>query len=161
MESCVLLLSSEARKTQTHSKAFLDVLRKHLAIFGEHYRQPITELSVLAYAEDLADLTPDQLDAACIEARRTSEFMPVSATIRHCLSKIRSSEPVYLGPRLLQYPEIAAEEREAALVFSEELKKKLGPPEPKPGRKTLTVQPSMLSIEQQKEELRKRGWLSS
>jgi hypothetical protein len=87
--------------------------------------------------------------------------MPVSATIRTCLSKIRSSAPVYLGPRLLQYPEITAEEREAALVFSEKLKEKLGPPDSKLGRKTLTVRPSTLSIEQQKQELRKRGYLSS
>jgi hypothetical protein len=159
METCVVLQNSEARKPQMQSKAFLDVLRKHLASFAEHYRQPITELSVLCYAEDLADLTPNQLDAACIEARRTSEFMPVSATIRNCLSKIRSSEPVYLGPRLLKYPEITAEEREAALVFSEELKKKLGPPESKLGRKTLTVRPSSLSIDQQKQELRKLGYL--
>jgi hypothetical protein len=113
----------------------------------------------MAYAEDLADLTPEQLDAACIEARRTSEFMPVSATIRNCLSRIRNTEPLYLGPPLLEYPEITAEEREAALVFSEELKKKLGPPEPKPKGKTLTVRPSTLSIEQQKEELKKRGYL--
>jgi hypothetical protein len=134
-------------------------LKKHLAIFTEHYRQPMSELSVLAYAEDLADLTLEQLDAACIEARRTSEFMPVSATIRNCLSKICSSEPVYLGPPLLEYPEITAEEREAAFVFSEELKKKLGPPEPKPKGKPLTVRPSMLSVEEQKEELRKRGYL--
>ncbi len=119
----------------------------------------MTELSVFAYAEDLADLTPEQLDAACIEARRSSEFMPVSATIRNCLSRIRSSGPVFLGPPLLAYPEITAEEREAALVFSEELKKKFGPPEPKPRAKTLTVRPSMLSVEEQKEELRKRGYL--
>jgi hypothetical protein len=134
-------------------------LRKHLAIFTEHYRQPITELSVIAYAEDLSDLTPDQLDAACIEARRTSEFMPVSATIRNCFSKICDSDPIYLGPPLLTYPEITAEEREAALVFSEGLKKKLGPPEPKPKGKTLTLRPPTLSIEAQKEELRKRGYL--
>ena len=114
---------------------------------------------MIAYAEDLADLTPCQLDAACVEARRTSEFMPVSATIRNCLSRIRSAEPVYLGPPLLEYPKVTAEEREAALVLSEELKKKLGPPEPKPGRKVLTVRPSMLSIEEQKEALRKRGYL--
>jgi hypothetical protein len=159
MEKLLHSQNGEAKNPQQQSTLFWTVLRKHLAIFGEHYRQPVTELSVIAYAEDLSDLTPEQLDAACIEARRTSEFMPVSATIRNCLSTIRSSEPVYLGPPLLEYPEITAGEREAALVFSEELKKKLGPPEPKPGRKTLTVRPSMLSVEEQKEELRKRGYL--
>ena len=128
-------------------------------MFGEHYRQPITELSVLAYAEDLADLTPAQLDAACIEARRTSEFMPVSATIRNCFSKLRSSEPLYLGPPLIEYPEITAEDREAALVFSEELKKKLGAPSQKSERTKITVRPSTLSFEEQKRILRERGLL--
>lgn len=159
MGSSSVLQNSEARKTQPQSSAFLDVLRKHLAIFGEHYRQPITELSVLAYAEDLADLTPAQLDAACIEARRTSEFMPVSATIRNCFSKLRSSEPLYLGPPLIEYPEITAEDREAALVFSEELKKKLGAPSQKNEQPKITVRPSTLSIEEQKRILRERGLL--
>lgn len=135
------------------------MLRKHLALFGEHYRQPITELSVAAYADDLADLTPEQLNAACIEARRTSEFMPVSATIRNCLSRIRSAEPLYLGPPLLQYPDIKAEEREEALKFSEELKKKLGPPSQKSERPKLTVRPSLLSTEEQKKILREKGLL--
>lgn len=137
----------------------MDVLRKHLAIFGEHYRQPITELSVAVYAEDLADLTPEQLNAACIEARRTSEFMPVSATIRNCLSRLRCSAHVYLGPPLIEYPEVTAEDREAALVFSEELKKKLGAPSQKNERPRITVRPSTLSIEDQKRILRERGLL--
>src|SRR5258708_7658068 len=71
----------------------------------------------------------------------------------------RFAAPVYLGPPLLNYPEITAEERESALVFSEELRKKLGPLEPKLREKILTVRPSTLSIDKQKEELRKRGYL--
>jgi hypothetical protein len=159
MEKLLHSPNGEAKNPHQQSARFWTVLRKHLAIFTEHYRQPMSELSVLAYAEDLSDLSPEQLDAACIEARRTSEFMPVSAMIRKCLSKIRSAAPVYLGLPLLKYPEITAEEREAALVFSEELKNKLGPPESKPERKTLTVRPSMLALEEQKAELRKRGYL--
>jgi hypothetical protein len=159
MGNLLLLQKSEARKTQTPSNAFLDVLRRHLAIFGEHYRQSITELSVATYAEDLADLTPEQLNAACIEARRTSEFMPVSATIRNCLSKIRSAAPVYLGPPMLAYPEVSQEERDEAMKFSEELKKKLGAPSQKSERPKLTVRPSLLSLEEQKRILREKGLL--
>jgi hypothetical protein len=159
MEKLIHSPNGEAKKPLQQSARFWAVLKKHLAIFTEHYRQPMSELSVLAYAEDLSDLSPELLDAACIEARRISEFMPVSATIRNCLPKIRSSEPVFLGPPFLDYPEVTAEEREAALVFSEELKKKLRPPEPKPERKTPTVRPSILSLKEQKEELRKRGYL--
>src|SRR5713101_2638677 len=128
MEKLLHSPNGEAKNPHQQSARFWDVLRKHLAIFTEHYRQPMSELSVLAYAEDLSDLSPEQLEAACIEARRTSEFMPVSATIRNCLSKIRSATPVFLGPPLLAYPEISQEEREEALKFSEEWKKKLGPP---------------------------------
>jgi hypothetical protein len=151
--------NAEAKKPPQQSARFWAVLRKHLAIFTEHYRQPMNKLSVLAYAEDLSDLTPDQLDRACIEARRTSEFMPVSATIRNCLSRIRSSEPVYLGPPLLEYPQIVAEERQEALVFSEELRKKLGPLSKKDERPRITVRPSTLSIEEQRQILQEKGFL--
>ena len=89
MEKLLHSQNGEAKNPHQQSARFWTVLRKHLAIFTEHYRQPMSELSVLAYAEDLSDLSPEQLDAACIEARRTSEFMPVSATIRNCLSEIR------------------------------------------------------------------------
>jgi hypothetical protein len=161
MEKLLHFQNAEAKKPPQQSTRFWAVLRKHLAVFTEHYRQPMSELSVLAYAEDLSDLTPDQLDAACIEARRTSEFMPVSATIRNCHLKIRGTEPAFLGPPLLSYPEITAEEREAALVFSEELKKKLGLRDsmPKKNSPSLTVRPSMLSIDEQKEILRRKGYL--
>jgi|GEM_PF-2907393 hypothetical protein len=107
----------EAKNQRRPSTKFWDVLRKHLAVFSEHYRQPVSELSVIAYAEDLADLTPEQLDAACIEARRTSEFIPVSATIRAAHEKLRkNNQSIYLGPPLLDYTEkLTAEEREEAI----------------------------------------------
>jgi hypothetical protein len=159
METLLHSQNGEAKKPPQQSARFWDVLRKHLAIFTEHYRQPMSELSVLAYAEDLSDLTPGQLDAACIEARRTSEFMPGSATIRNCHLKIRGSEPVFLGPPLLSYSEITVEEREAALVFSEELKRKLGQPSRKDERPKITVRPSTLSIEEQKKPLQEKGLL--
>ena len=60
---------------------------------------------MIAYAEDLADLTAEQLDAACKEARRTSEFMPVSAAIRAAHEKMRTTGTVFLGPPLLAYTE--------------------------------------------------------
>lgn len=129
-------------------------------MFSEHYRQPVSELSVIAYAEDLADLTAEQLDAACKEARRTSEFMPVSATIRAAHEKMRATETVLLGVPLLEYPPITDEERAEALKFSEALKKQLGVTPAKPAEpKKLTVEPSTRSFEEQKAELRRRGFL--
>jgi len=86
--------------------------------------------------------------------------MPVSATIRNCLSKIRSAAPVYLGPPMLAYPEVSQGERDEAMKFSEELKKKLGAPSQKSERRPkLTVRPSLLSLEEQKRILREKGLL--
>jgi len=76
------------------------------------------------------DLTPEQLEAACLEARRTSEFMPVSATIRAAHEKMRSTgEMNYLGPPMLHYTEtLTPEQREEALKFGDALRKQLALP---------------------------------
>lgn len=135
-------------------------MKKHLAILSEHYRQPISELSVIAYAEDLSGLTAQQLDGACQRARRTSEFMPVSAAILKAHEELQGSRgDEYLGVPLIEYPPVTQEDRDAALVFSEAFRKTLGPKEEKPARKPLTVRPSLLSIEEQKQVLKKKGWL--
>lgn len=114
------------------------------------------------------DLTPEELDAAWVEARRTSEFMPVSATIRAAHKKMRSrGENTCLGPSLLRYTEtVTPEEREEALKFSQKLKEQLGigkdEPEKAERKKTerrITVVPSLRTIEAQKVELRRRGFL--
>jgi hypothetical protein len=93
-------------------------------VFSEHYRQPVSELSVIAYAEDLADLTAEQLDAACVEARRTSQFLPVSATIRAAHEKMRTTGNLFLGPRMLSYTEtpLTLAEREECIRESQKLK---------------------------------------
>ena len=153
-------MKGEGGKTQPHKKEFLDLLRKHLAIFGEHYRQRISELSLIAYAEDLSGLTPQELDAACRHARRTSEFMPVSAAILKAHEEIRESHREgYLGVPLLEYSPVTQEERDEALKFSEELKKKLGAPEAKPEKKPIPVRPSLLSLEEQIRILKSKGFL--
>jgi hypothetical protein len=139
-------------------------LKKHLAIFTEHYRQPVSELSVIAYAEDLSKLTAEQLDAACIRARQSSEFMPVSAAVLKAHEELRSQQmedrSSYLGPPMIDYPEISQEEREDALKFSEELKKALGPRYiVQEVKNKITVRPSTLSIDEQKRKLREKGFL--
>jgi hypothetical protein len=150
----------EAGKQPTQSREFWTVLKKHLAILSEHYRQPISELSVVAYAEDLSSLTSDQLDAACQRARQTSEFMPVSAAILKAHEELRATHrQEYLGVPLLEYPAITQEERDAALAYSEAFKKTLAPKEEKPTKKQITVRPSVLSIDEQKRVLKAKGWL--
>jgi hypothetical protein len=134
-------------------------------VFSEHYRQPISELSVMAYAEDLADLTAEQLDAACVEARRTSEFMPVSATIRAAHEKMRTTGTIFLGPPMLTYTEtLTAEEREEAIKESEKfkaaLRKNCEPKKSAPFKpKKILLLPNPRSIAEQLEELRRKGFL--
>jgi hypothetical protein len=136
-------------------------------VFTEHYRQPVSELSVIAYAEDLADLTAEQLDEACKEARRTSEFMPVSATIRAAHEKMRATGSIYLGPPMLAYNEtLTPEEREATVMecrekfkaaMQEHLESKKSTP-PKLKKIPVSATPPR-SIEEQKAELRRKGFL--
>jgi hypothetical protein len=119
----------------------------------------------MAYAEDLADLTAEQLDAACKEARRTSEFMPVSATIRAAHEKMRATGTIYLGPPMLNYTEmLTPEEREEAIKecakFKAAIQKHFDPKKPTlPKLKKIPLSATPLSIEEQKAELRRKGFL--
>ena len=120
----------------------------------------VTELQIAVYVEALDDLSPEQIDRGCREATRTAEQLPKPGHIRTALLNAEAeSRFVGLGLPLLAYPEISQEERDEALKFSEELKKKLGPPSQKNERPKLTVRPSTLSVEEQKRILRERGLL--
>lgn len=159
----------ERSQQQQQSKMFWDVLKKHLAIFGEHYRQPISELSVMAYAEDLVNLTPEQLDAACVKARQTSEFMPVSAAILRSHNELEAERQSavdrsqYLGPALEWDPKLEQERLDRKAEWERQLASgEVKPsPEPEPAkRKLFAATRHAKSLEQQKQELRARGWIN-
>ncbi len=84
MENWSLLRSNEADKPQPLSTECLEPLKKWLAVFGEHFRQPISELSAVAYQVGMEglDCSPEDIEAGCIEALKESEFMPTVAQIR-------------------------------------------------------------------------------
>lgn len=116
-------MNGDPEKRRKQSEAWSRVLEKQLALLSEHYRQPISKLSMIVYAQDLQNLTPERLEAACIHVRRTSEFMPVSAAILKAddeLQKQAFNGGEYLGPRLLAYPAIDPAER---ATFIAELEK--------------------------------------
>lgn len=152
--------SADRKQPQRLSPLFLDVLRKHLAIFSEVYRQPITKLAVMAYAEDLADLSPEELDAACKHARKVSEYLPIPATIIAAHFAIRPHHE-FLGPPMIAWADdVTPEEREEALKYSKKLKEVLGPaPTRAAETKPLKVVPPTRTIEEQKKILKKRGLL--
>lgn len=120
----------------------------------------VTELQIAVYLEALDDLSPEQIDRGCREATRAAEQLPKPGHIRAALLKAEAeSRFTGLGPPLLAYAEISQEERDEALKFSEELKKKLGAPSPKSERPKLTVRPSLLSLKEQKRLLWEKGLL--
>ncbi len=81
---------SDAAPLPVLSAAFSQALKNWLALFSEHYRQEISELSAVAYLEGLADLTAAQLDLGCAEALRSCRFLPNVADIRAALAEARS-----------------------------------------------------------------------
>lgn len=112
---------------------------------------------IAVYAEALKDLSPEVLEFGCAEASKTMERFPWPGHIRAGARMYRGAE--YLGPALLEYPPITEEERAEALKVSEALKKKLGIPSKPAEPKKLTIVPSTRSIEEQKAELRRKGFL--
>ena len=137
-----------------------DVLSRHFRKWARVFpNQPIGRETVLVYLEALADLSPEQIDAGCENAIKTAERFPAPGHIRKAVPF--DDRTSYLGPRLLNYTEtLTPEERAEALKFSEALKKKLGVIPAKPAEpKKLTIVPSLRSIEEQKAELRRKGFL--
>jgi hypothetical protein len=123
----------------------------------------------MAYAEDLVSLTPEQLDAACVKARQTSEFMPVSAAILRAHSELeaaRRSEvdrSQYLGPALQWDDKLEQERLERKAEWERQLAsgevKQSPTPEPVKPRPFAATRHAK-SFEQQKQELREKGWLN-
>lgn len=110
----------------------------------------------MVYLEALADLSPAQIDRGCQEAIKSAEQFPKPGHIRAAIPIDRST---FLGPPMLTYPEISEEEREEALKFSEQLRENLGPTPPCEKKKQIPVQPSKLTLSEQKEILRRKGYL--
>ena len=124
MDSGKVSTSAEVVPQQRPYLRFSEVMMQWLARFTEHYRQPISKVSADTYREGLKDLTPGQLDAACREAMRTSEFMPVVATIRHAFQSLNNSGDSYTGrPAYLDEPPLSAEEREYTPEEAEQINK--------------------------------------
>jgi hypothetical protein len=118
----------------------------------------VSTAQIAVYAEALKDLSPEVLEFGCAEASKTMERFPWPGHIRTGAKMYRGAE--YLGPPLLEYPLITDEERAEALKFSETLKKQLAaiPAEPAEPRK-LAIVPSLRSLDEQKAELRRKGFL--
>ena len=61
---------------------------------GEYYRQPISDMVLMMYAEDVADLPPEQVEKALFEYRRNpkNKFPPLPAHIREAIQPSAMSD---------------------------------------------------------------------
>ncbi len=78
-----------AHRESSSAEELISRLREWLAVFSEHYRQEISELSAVGYLRGLADLTATQLEIACGEALRSCRFLPTVGEIRAALAEAR------------------------------------------------------------------------
>lgn len=133
------------------SKGSLEVVADWLMLYAQNYREEITEELILLYQEALKDLPPQILHKAFLRAAKNLKFRPTPAEIREAAEIEFEKRP---QPRRLPEPELTPEEREAAMKETEAFRTKL--------KETLELkhQPKVVaSINKQKEELRKRGFL--
>ena len=149
--------SGERRKNLAKSADVLSkFFRKWAVIFPNH---PTGGQALALYLEALKDLTPDQIEAGCREASKTAEQFPKPGHIRAAVPAVRSA---FLGLPQLTYPRISEEEREEALEYSAALREVLAKTPPKAlaeKRKPFNVVPPRFTGDEQKEALRKKGYL--
>ena len=156
-------LRNDGRENQRKQLAkCVDVLAKY---FEKWSRLPgsnqVSKGQIVIYAEALADLSPEALEYGCMEATRTAERFPWPGHIRKGADGYRPAQDrsEFLGPALDWNPELEKER----LVREEAFKRALTNGEvqqeeqkPEPRKRVVHV---TKPIEEQKEELRKRGWL--
>lgn len=154
---------TSAERTKNLAKS-ADVLSKHFRKWARAFpNQPIGRETVLVYLEALADLSPEQIDAGCANAIKTEEVFPKPGHIR---AAVPFDKSIFLGPPMLEYTEtLTPEEREEAIKesakFRAAIQKQFEPKKPDPPtlKKIPPLATPTRSIEEQKAELRQRGFL--
>ena len=77
------------------------LIREWLALVSEHYRQEVTELSVVAYLTGLNDLLPEEIERGFSESLRRCSFMPtVADVIRNSYQQTDYTSPQGTGCEL-------------------------------------------------------------
>ncbi len=135
-------------------KVLTGYFEKWKLVFPTH---EISKEQLAVYLEALDDLSLLELLNGCREVIKTAANFPKPSEIIAAAKRVYE-EPLS-GPKMLEYQEISKEEREEALKATEAIKKALtagSPAKPAPVKRIVHV---TKSIEEQKEELRKRGYI--
>lgn len=151
------------KQNRTSLPSWETVLGRWLARMSDHYRQSLSAISTDTYRELLSDLNTAELDAACRRAIQTSQFMPTVATIRNALRELKAREAT--PSTSIRFAEVPATEREFTAEdqkASDEFRKQLGitSKEKKiPVRNAYVPRHEAKAIEEQKRELKRKGYL--
>lgn len=113
---------------------------------------------MMAYAEALDDLSPEELEIGCREASRTAEQFPKPGHIRKALEENRPQHQ-FLGPRLEWDPKLEQERAQRAVEWQRQLQEYNDAPQPSTSFIKQRIAHVAKPITEQKEELRKKGWL--
>ena len=117
------------------------------------------------YVEALIDLGTEALEYGCAEATRMAERFPWPGHIRKAAAGYRAPEDrsEFLGARALDWsPELEKERIERKILFERALASgeiQQEPPKPEVPKKINYVRRGFKSIEEQKKELREKGYL--
>jgi hypothetical protein len=106
-------------------------------------------------------LTADQIELGCAAAIKTAEQFPKPGHIRAAVPAVQH---IFLGLPQLSYPEVSSGERQEALEYSTALRAALSKspanrPPSQAQKKTLSLPPPQFTIEEQKEVLKRKGYL--
>ena len=120
----------------------------------------MSKKQIAVYAEALIDLSPEMLEYGCEQATRTAERFPWPGHIRKAAEQYHSpvDRSEYLGPRL-DWSD--AERLDYLQRWMRDMKKPPQLPGPASAKenKRYVPPPQTLSLDQQKEILRKKGLL--
>jgi hypothetical protein len=150
--------------------------RKHLAscvklltMYFEKWKlvfptHEVSKAQLAVYLEALKSLSTSELEDGCREVIKTALTFPKPAEIIAAAKVVGDDQGEYLGPKMLEYPEVPEEERKSADDITAEFKKRMGWDKPNvsaPTEKRIKVVPPTRSLEEQKAELVRRGFLTA
>jgi hypothetical protein len=104
---------SEGKTVSEPSVTLTQVIRTHLSVFAQVYREELTEELIYAFEVTLQDLRPDLLVLAFRKAMKEKTFRPTPAEVRDCYQVVaqewQENQP---KPPQLEEPPLTPEERE-------------------------------------------------
>lgn len=115
------------------------------------------------YTEALIDLSPESIEYGCAAATKTAERFPWPGHIRKAAEGYRPQDDRsgFLGPALDWNPELEKQRIERKILFDRALANgEIHQEQPKIEKKPMQrIRRGFKSAEEQKEELRKKGYL--